>query len=104
MRIVKYILFLSLVWILPIVAISEVNITDNKPKKGGIASVWQESQNYELKCWQNGQQIMNEKGFGSISLGNELLGHSITLHSSNDSKRSGIIIGIQKSLCMIRNN
>lgn len=102
MRIVKYLLFCNLVCFVSIAAAATVQITDNKQKKVGISPVLQESKNYELACWQNGQRIVDEKGFGSISLGDELLRSSITLRSSKDSGETTIIVGMQKAICSVR--
>lgn len=93
---------LGLAWLLSCTAVAGIEAADKGHREGGITGVWKESQSYELACWQDGQRIVEEKGFGSVSLGAEVMNSSITLRSSEPGGQTVTIVGMQRAICRVR--
>lgn len=91
---------------LPLTAIAGVESNGGKGiavggEPDGTSAKRQISKDYEIACWQNGQQVIGETGSGNTSISSDLLNSSIVLRA-NGGKHTATIIGIGKSLCMVR--
>ena len=103
MREGKLSLFLGMAWwLLSFTAVAGIESADKGHREGGITGVWKESQSYELACWQDGQRVIDEKGFGSVSLGDEMMRSSITLRPSEAGGQAVTIVGMQRAICRVR--
>ncbi|CAK0750610.1 conserved exported hypothetical protein [Gammaproteobacteria bacterium] len=98
----EYSILIGCLSLLSFAATAGIETADKGHRDGGIAGPWKESQSFELACWQDGQRIIDEKGFGSVSLGDDMLRSSVTLRSSEGNGQTVTIVGMQRAICKIR--
>lgn len=87
--------------LMPLTLIAGIE-TSESPQRNGISAAWKEAKAYEVSCWQEGQRVVNESGKGQLSMGEELIKTSITIHPTDGKNESISIVGMQKSLCILR--
>ncbi len=102
MRTIRCSLLFGLWMCLSLTAVADISSSGKDREDSSIVGSWHESQHYELTCWQDGQQILSEKGAGSVVLGDEILRSSITIRAPEHGGETVMVVGMQRALCRMK--